>query len=418
MTGLDRMAEPGEDEVGRAGRPGSEDADGVEPAVGGQRADDPRAGGAVAADVTRIVVDDRNALTVSHDGPGAHEVTDERVARLDPAVDDAHVDSAARPTEGPLPRHGVPPCAGRLHRRRLAGRQAPRGNGPGAHVEARATSRAAVAACGREVGAGAELVVGSRREVDVDEAGRCDAGGLGEGRGRPGVGANGLLTVARGERGEGRDVRGGLGDAKRDLRSAAQRPAQRGVSLGSRSCSSACGVGAMVVVCERERAIAERGGLGGDPRRLLPVVRDACDEADEARRHRRREGRGRPTGRPRPRPAASTSWSLPCRKAREREPAGRDAHDLEAAAQVGDDDGRRLDAFGAEHRLEVGIDALDGTARRARSARGSSRARDARRAAASPPRPSPGGRGQGAQRLGDAFLGCHRRSSTFSTRRR
>ena len=81
----------------------AEDADAVEPAVGRQRADDAGAGRAVAADVTRVVGDDRDALAVEHDGDGALEPADERVVAVDAAVEDADVDCAPSIHRSPTP---------------------------------------------------------------------------------------------------------------------------------------------------------------------------------------------------------------------------------------------------------------------------------------------------------------------------
>ena len=85
----------------------------------------------------------------------------------------------------------------------------------------------------------------------------------------------------------------------------------------------------------------------------------------------------------------------------------------EAAPQVGDEDGGRLDAFGAERRLEIGddelaealvtLDPLEDRLELAARGRQLLRRID----------PPHGRLGQGAQRLGDPFLGRHRLFPTF-----
>ena len=145
MARLDRVTEAGEDQVGGARRTGTEHTDRVEPAVRCERADDSCAGGAVAADVAEVVLDDRRLAVLQDDRQRARQWADERMGGIDAAVDDAHVHVASRPSEGPVPRHDRAPGRVRLDRRGIARRQAPGRNRARAHVQASATSRAAVA---------------------------------------------------------------------------------------------------------------------------------------------------------------------------------------------------------------------------------------------------------------------------------
>ena len=101
MARLDGVPQPGEDEVAGPGRPRAENADAVQPAGGCDRPDDARARGPVPADVTPVVLDDRDRVAVTFDGDRARERPDERMPRLDAGVDDADVDLACGAVERP-----------------------------------------------------------------------------------------------------------------------------------------------------------------------------------------------------------------------------------------------------------------------------------------------------------------------------
>src|SRR5262249_53092775 len=134
VAGLDRVAETAEDQVCRARRARTEDTDRVEPAVRGDRPDDPRTRGAVATDVPDLVVHDRHLVIFADDGDRTREGADQRVGRIDAAVHDADVDLSARAAERPVARYDSAPRGVGGDRGRLAGRQAPGGNGARAHV--------------------------------------------------------------------------------------------------------------------------------------------------------------------------------------------------------------------------------------------------------------------------------------------
>ena len=85
------------------------------------------------------------------------------------------------------------------------------------------------------------------------------------------------------------------------------------------------------------------------------------DEPDEPRCHARRERSGRSAGRAGPRLGEHVVEPAGGRLASDDAASARGSR-RETTAQVGDDDGRRLDAFGAERRLEIGERRARGTA--------------------------------------------------------
>jgi hypothetical protein len=106
----------------------------VDPGVGRDRADDPGARGAVPADVSLLVLHDLDPVVgAPDDRDRALHSSDEWMAGLDPAVDDADVDSAARAADGPGAGHALPPACGRVDDGRLPGREAPGRDRPRAH---------------------------------------------------------------------------------------------------------------------------------------------------------------------------------------------------------------------------------------------------------------------------------------------
>ncbi len=116
---LDRVAETAEDQVGAAGVALAEHADAVDPAGRRERADDPRAGGAVPADVADRVGLDRGHLAVERHRDRALDPADERMVAVDAAVEDADVDAlAGRSSDRPVPRDPVGPLGRDADRRR------------------------------------------------------------------------------------------------------------------------------------------------------------------------------------------------------------------------------------------------------------------------------------------------------------
>ena len=96
---LDRPAQALEQDRAAALEAGAEHARAVEVALGREAADDAGAGRAVAAEVALGVVHALDLLVLAAvEGDRAVDVADLRVARLDPAVEDA---DAARPCRSP-----------------------------------------------------------------------------------------------------------------------------------------------------------------------------------------------------------------------------------------------------------------------------------------------------------------------------
>ena len=93
-----------------------------------ERADDPCARRAVAAQVAGVVVGDRDLVAVARDRDGTLDGADERMVELDAAVEDA--DAYALPVRaapGPLARHALRPRRRQRDRLVRAGGEAPRG---------------------------------------------------------------------------------------------------------------------------------------------------------------------------------------------------------------------------------------------------------------------------------------------------
>ena len=100
---LDRPAQALEQHRAAALEAGAEHARAVEVALGREAADDPGAGGAVAAEVAFGVVHALDLVVLAAvEGDRALDLADLRVARLDPAVEDADADAlAGRAAEAP-----------------------------------------------------------------------------------------------------------------------------------------------------------------------------------------------------------------------------------------------------------------------------------------------------------------------------
>src|SRR5581483_9504039 len=86
---LDRPPQSREEHVARAGVARAEDARAPELAAGGERAHDPGARGAVPAEISFLVLRHAHLAVLDLDGERALYVADERMSRLDAAVEDA-----------------------------------------------------------------------------------------------------------------------------------------------------------------------------------------------------------------------------------------------------------------------------------------------------------------------------------------
>src|SRR5438132_4414719 len=93
---LDGPLEAREQDRAAAGEPGAEHADARQLAVGRERADDPGAGGAVAAQVSLRVRLHADLVTVAPDRPRVLHVAHNRVRPLDPAVEDPDAHAVPR----------------------------------------------------------------------------------------------------------------------------------------------------------------------------------------------------------------------------------------------------------------------------------------------------------------------------------
>jgi hypothetical protein len=126
----------------------------------------------------------------------------------------------------------------------------------------------------------------------VDEPRRGGARRFGQRRRGPRVGPNRVGALSSGQRGEHGNVGRRLRDLGRHLRCALQCTAEGRVMVRRVELFERVRVGAVVVVRQDERAVAQRSGLRGDAGSVLPVVRDARHEAHEPGGHRGRERRG------------------------------------------------------------------------------------------------------------------------------
>ena len=124
---LDGPAKPGEEHAAAAGEPRPEHANADELAVRSKRADDPRAGRPVAAEVAlEVVGDDGLVVGADRDRNRALHLADERVPGIDAAVEDADPHAlAGRTAPGPLARYLSRPLEGERDALRTASRQAP-----------------------------------------------------------------------------------------------------------------------------------------------------------------------------------------------------------------------------------------------------------------------------------------------------
>ena len=124
---LDRPPETSEERRPTAREPGAQDTHADQAAFRGESANDPGAGGPVAAEVSLLILlDDELSGLGDCDGDGPIDLSHERVVRLDTAVDDAHGGPlAGRAPERPLTVDAIGPLQRNRNSIDCVPRQAP-----------------------------------------------------------------------------------------------------------------------------------------------------------------------------------------------------------------------------------------------------------------------------------------------------
>jgi hypothetical protein len=125
---LDRPAQPGEQHSAAAREAGAENPHADKLTLRGERADDPGACGPVTAEVSLgVLVDDDLAVRAHRSDHRLLHLADERMLRIDPAVEDADTHAlAGRAAPGPLASDLSRPLDGQVEAVGCPGRKAPR----------------------------------------------------------------------------------------------------------------------------------------------------------------------------------------------------------------------------------------------------------------------------------------------------